>query len=182
MPSHWGLARATRARPSTPEHGPLCLAGSGHTMLSNTSWEDRVCGPMESKGDHHAAGLLPGGIDRGRKRRLPGWSSEYGLTHGHALHLVGEWAPAANFLWVNVYIDECALPFFPDWALSHPVLLLHDGFDFDGGGHGLRGGGFNEKLLLCEFFTPTMLKSRVCKWQSPPNPAWVILEVPVTFP
>lgn len=32
--------------------------------------------------------------------------------------------------------------------------------------------GFNEKLLLCEFFTPIKLKSKVCKWQSPPNPTW----------
>lgn len=32
--------------------------------------------------------------------------------------------------------------------------------------------GFNKKLLLCEFFMPTVLKSRVCKRQSPPNPIW----------
>lgn len=44
-------------------HGPLCSAGLGHTVHSNTLWEDRVCGPMESKRDHQPAGLLPGGMD-----------------------------------------------------------------------------------------------------------------------
>lgn len=73
----------------------------------------------------------------GKTPRLKWWV--WTLTHRHTLHLIGEGAPPANFLRVDVYIDEWALPFFPDWAFSHSVLLLHNRFNFDGGGHGLRG-------------------------------------------